>query len=152
MFPVLFEFPDWVPVLGGQPVTSFGLMMFLAFLAAGLVHRSETKRLGGDPDTTWDLLFMAVIGGIVGAKLYYMLLNFPRLIEDPLGLIPLPDKTGTGFNTNPFSVFTIGIEFLHVYGLSIHRALKSFHLSLCIFRTQDAERRKVFPNDLISAI
>ena len=87
MFPILFEFPDWFPVLGGQPVTSFGLMMLLAFLSAGLVHRSETKRLGGDPNTTWDLLFMAVLGGILVAKLYYILLNFPQLLRDPAGLI-----------------------------------------------------------------
>lgn len=87
MFPILFEFPEWLPVLGGQPVTSFGLMMLLAFLSAGLVHRSETNRIGGDPNTTWDLLFMAVLGGIIGAKLYYMLLNFPRLVQDPAGLI-----------------------------------------------------------------
>jgi phosphatidylglycerol:prolipoprotein diacylglycerol transferase len=62
-------------------------MMFLAFLAAGFVHRSETRRLGGDPAVTWDLLLMAVIGGILGAKLYYILLNFPRLIENPASLV-----------------------------------------------------------------
>jgi phosphatidylglycerol:prolipoprotein diacylglycerol transferase len=85
--PYLFDLPEWIPVLGGQPITSFGVMMFLAFMAAGLVHHSETKRLGGNPEVTWDLLFMAALGGILGAKLYYVLLNFPRLVEDPLGLI-----------------------------------------------------------------
>jgi phosphatidylglycerol:prolipoprotein diacylglycerol transferase len=30
---------------------------------------------------------MAVIGGIVGAKVYYILLNFPRLLEDPAALV-----------------------------------------------------------------
>jgi phosphatidylglycerol:prolipoprotein diacylglycerol transferase len=87
MYPYLFRIPEWVPFLGGQPITSFGLMMFLAFLSAGLVHRSETKRKGLDPEITWDLLFMAVVGGILGAKIYYLLLNFPRLVEDPLRLI-----------------------------------------------------------------
>jgi phosphatidylglycerol:prolipoprotein diacylglycerol transferase len=87
VFPYLFRLPDWVPVFGGEPITSFGLMMFLAFLAAGLVHRSEMKRAGANPEITWDLLFMAVLGGILGAKLYYMLLNFPRLLEDPASLI-----------------------------------------------------------------
>ncbi len=62
-------------------------MMFLAFLGAGLVHRSEMRRHGLDPEITWDLLFMAVVGGILGAKIYYLLLNFPRLIEDPASLI-----------------------------------------------------------------
>jgi phosphatidylglycerol---prolipoprotein diacylglyceryl transferase len=87
VYPNLFWLPEWFPLLGGQPVTSFGLMMFLAFLAAGLVHRSEMKRQGFDPEITWDLLFMAVVGGILGAKLYYMFLNFPRLVEDPASLI-----------------------------------------------------------------
>ncbi|MBT8396912.1 MAG: prolipoprotein diacylglyceryl transferase [Gemmatimonadetes bacterium] len=87
MFPYLFRLPDWVPLLGGQPITSFGVMLFLAFLAAGAVHRSETKRIGGDPEVTWDLLFMAIIGGILGAKIYYIFLNFPQLIADPAGLI-----------------------------------------------------------------
>jgi len=61
--------------------------MLLAFLSAGMVHRTETRRIGGDPETTWDLLFMAVLGGILGAKLYYILLNFPRLVEDPMDLL-----------------------------------------------------------------
>jgi len=85
--PNLFWLPEWFPFLGGQPITSFGLMMFLAFLSAGLVHRAEMKRQGLDPELTWDLLFMAVVGGILGAKIYYMLLNFPRLVEDPASLI-----------------------------------------------------------------
>jgi phosphatidylglycerol:prolipoprotein diacylglycerol transferase len=87
VYPYLFRLPEWVPFLGGQPITSFGMMMFLAFLAAGLTHRWEMKRQGLDPEITWDLLFMAVLGGILGAKIYYVLLNFPRLIEDPAGLI-----------------------------------------------------------------
>ncbi len=61
--------------------------MFLAFLTAGVVHRSETKRIGGDPEETWDLLFMAIVGGILGAKIYYMFLNFPQLVRDPGSLI-----------------------------------------------------------------
>lgn len=87
MYPNLFDLPDWVPFLGGQPITSFGMMMFLAFMAAGLVHRLEMRRHGLDSEITWDLLFMAVVGGILGAKLYYLLLNFPRLMEDPASLI-----------------------------------------------------------------
>ncbi|MGD2069450.1 MAG: prolipoprotein diacylglyceryl transferase, partial [Gemmatimonadota bacterium] len=78
MHPNLFWIPEWVPFLGGQPITSFGLAMFLAFLTAGLVMRAELKRGGFDPEKAWDMLFMAVIGGIVGAKLYYVVLNHDR--------------------------------------------------------------------------
>ncbi len=87
MYPIIFELPDWIPFLGGEPVTSFGVMMLLAFLTAGFIVRAGLERVGQDPDKAWDLLFMAVVGGIVGAKLYYILLNYHRLAVDPAGLI-----------------------------------------------------------------
>ncbi len=83
MYPILFRFPEWVPLLGGEPVTSFGVMLFLAFLAAGYLLRARMSETGIHPDRAWDLVFAAVIGGIVGAKLYYVFLNFPSLIENP---------------------------------------------------------------------
>ena len=67
--------------MGGQPITSFGLMMLLAFAAAGYVHRVQMREAGAEADVTWDLLFMAIVGGILGAKLNYLFLNFPRLVE-----------------------------------------------------------------------
>lgn len=87
MYPVIFELPEWLPFLGGQAVTSFGVFMLLAFLTAGYVARAEMRRIGEDPEKAWDLVFMAVVGGIVGAKLYYVLLNWERLLADPLGMI-----------------------------------------------------------------
>lgn len=84
MLPVLFHLPDWVPLLGGEPVTSFGVMMFLAFVTAGVILRMEMERNGHDGEQAWDLVFMAVIGGIVGAKLYYVFLNYDRLQAEGL--------------------------------------------------------------------
>jgi phosphatidylglycerol:prolipoprotein diacylglycerol transferase len=87
VYPVIFEVPSWVPILGGEPITSFGVMMLLSFLTAGYVLRAEMRRMGEDPEKAWDMVFMAVIGGIVGAKAYYVLLNYERLVTDPFGLI-----------------------------------------------------------------
>jgi len=87
VYPVIFELPSWVPLLGGEPITSFGVMMLLSFLTAGYVLRAEMSRMGEDPEKAWDMVFMAVIGGIVGAKAYYVLLNYERLLTDPIGLI-----------------------------------------------------------------
>jgi len=87
VLPILFHLPDWIPFLGGEPVTSFGLMMLLSFMTAGFLLRAELERKGFDPDRAWDFVFAAVIGGIGGAKIYYILLNWPRLMSDPAGLI-----------------------------------------------------------------
>jgi len=87
MYPVIFELPAWFPFLGGQPITSFGVFMLFAFLTAGYVLRAELRRTGHDPEIAWDFVFMAVVGGIVGAKGYYILLNFDQLVADPIGSI-----------------------------------------------------------------
>ena len=87
MYPTLFTMPGWVPFLGGEPITSFGAMMFFAFLAGGFVLRPLLKLKGIDPEKAWDVVFMAVIGGVIGAKLYYVLLNWQQTAADPLGMI-----------------------------------------------------------------
>ncbi len=87
MYPILFRLPEWFPLLGGEPITSFGMMVFLSFVVAGFVVQREMKRVGLDPDLAWDLLFWAVLGGMAGAKLYYVFLNFPRLVRDPASLL-----------------------------------------------------------------
>lgn len=77
MYPILFEFK-------GITFTSFGLMMGLAFLGAGWVASLECHRIGYRKDVAWSLIMGAIIGGIVGAKLYYAFLNWPLLVRHPL--------------------------------------------------------------------
>lgn len=87
MYPTFFDLPQWVPFLGGEPITSFGVFMFLSFLTAGLLLRAEMERAELDPEKAWDMLFMAVLGGVLGAKIYYILLNYPQLAQNPRDLI-----------------------------------------------------------------
>ena len=73
--------------MGGEPITSFGVFMLLSFLTGGMLLRSEMERTGHDPDRAWDLVFMAVLGGVIGAKAYYVLLNHEALLDNPLSAI-----------------------------------------------------------------
>lgn len=85
MYPELFTLT--LPVLGEFTITSFGLMMALAFLGGYMLLRAETARLGAGRELAADMLLGALIGGIVGAKLYYVLLYWDRTALDPLGMI-----------------------------------------------------------------
>jgi phosphatidylglycerol:prolipoprotein diacylglycerol transferase len=76
MYPVLFR-------IGSFELTSFGVLMALAFLSAGWILARELKRKGDDPETAWDIVWYAAIGGIVGAKIYYMLLNWGDTVANP---------------------------------------------------------------------
>jgi phosphatidylglycerol:prolipoprotein diacylglycerol transferase len=77
MYPILFEFK-------GIQFTSFGLMLGLCFLVGGWIASLEFGRKGYSKDVAWSLLMGALIGGIVGAKLYYAFLNWPLLVRAPL--------------------------------------------------------------------
>lgn len=76
MLPVLFE-------IGGFKVTSFGVMIALSFLAAGWLLARELKHRQMDPEAAWDLAGWAAICGILGAKLYYLVLHFDETALDP---------------------------------------------------------------------
>ena len=78
MFPELFRIGDFV-------VTSFGLMMFLSFVSAAYVCGRQMERFGYPRELAWDVLAWVAIGGIVGAKLYYLALHWEDLAADPVG-------------------------------------------------------------------
>ena len=80
MFPILFE-------IGGFQVTSFGASIALAFLAAAWLVARNLKRQGENPEYAWDLAGWAAIGGILGAKIYYLFLHFGETAADPWGAL-----------------------------------------------------------------
>jgi len=79
-------YPELITI-GSFTITTFGLMMALAFLSAYFVVHLELKRQGGDPDLAADLLLGTLIGGILGAKIYYVLLYWDRTALDPVGML-----------------------------------------------------------------
>ena len=85
MFPVLFRFPEGLPLIGGLEITSFGVMMFFSFLGGAWVLSKQMKQRGFDPELAWDFLLWIALGGILGAKLYYNALHLEDLKADPIG-------------------------------------------------------------------
>lgn len=86
MYPELIHLEN-LPLVGDLTVTSFGVMMAVAFLAGYQVIRVQLHEHGRDDDLAYDILLGALIGGILGAKLYYMFLNWDRTAADPLGML-----------------------------------------------------------------
>ena len=51
--------------LGPLTLQSFGLMMGLGFVVAGLLTAKRLKEIGRPPDWAYEMVFAALIGGIV---------------------------------------------------------------------------------------
>lgn len=73
--------------IGPLTIYTYGFMMATAFLVCYLIIRYELKKIGVHPDVGANIVFWAAIGGILGAKLFYLIEYFPDLIRDPAGMI-----------------------------------------------------------------
>ncbi len=71
--------------LGPITLQSFGIMFALGFVGAGLLVARRFKELGKPPDWAYELIFAALIGGIVGSRLDFLLENWDEVSDDLLG-------------------------------------------------------------------
>ncbi len=80
-------YPTLVRV-GNFEITTFGLMMFLAFIIGGWVLTRQYRHYGLSDDLASSMVMVGAIGGIVGAKVYYAILFRDwHLLIDRAGLV-----------------------------------------------------------------
>ena len=61
--------------IGPLALTGYGIMMMVAFLMGGWAIQMELRRRRLDEEYAADIVIAAVIGGLVGAKLWYVLIT-----------------------------------------------------------------------------
>src|SRR3954465_897511 len=81
MYPTLIK-------IGSFEITTFGLMMFAAFIVGGWVLTRQFRRYGLTDDAASSVVMAAALGGIAGAKIYYAILFRDwHLLLDRAGLV-----------------------------------------------------------------
>jgi phosphatidylglycerol:prolipoprotein diacylglycerol transferase len=73
--------------LGPLTLQTFGLMFAFAFLAAGALIHKRLKELGKPVDWAYEMGFAALIGGVVGSRVYFVVQNYDSVKHDLLGSI-----------------------------------------------------------------
>jgi phosphatidylglycerol:prolipoprotein diacylglycerol transferase len=58
--------------IGPLQFTAFGIAVVMGFVVAQMISQEEMQRRGYDPAPIADMIFGAVIGGLLGAKLYFV--------------------------------------------------------------------------------
>jgi len=71
--------------IGPVTLQTFGLMFALAFIAAGALIWRRLGEMGKPVDWAYEMGFSALIGGIVGSRVYYLLQNWTDVSDDLLG-------------------------------------------------------------------
>ncbi|GAC1522653.1 MAG: prolipoprotein diacylglyceryl transferase [Thermoleophilaceae bacterium] len=73
--------------LGPLTIQTFGICFGVAFLASGAILRRRLVELGKPPDWSYELVFAALVGGLVGARLDYIAQNYDKVSHDLLGAL-----------------------------------------------------------------
>jgi phosphatidylglycerol:prolipoprotein diacylglycerol transferase len=73
--------------IGPVTIYSYGLMAALGFLLGGYLLERELQRVGKNKELAGSIIIAAIIGGIVGSKIYYLIQNPHLLHDDFLGSV-----------------------------------------------------------------
>jgi phosphatidylglycerol---prolipoprotein diacylglyceryl transferase len=78
--------------LGAIELQTFGICFALGFLASGALIARRLQELRKPPDWAYELVFAALVGGLVGSRVDFLLQNWDEVSGDILGNV----FTGSG--------------------------------------------------------
>ncbi|MCI0706379.1 MAG: prolipoprotein diacylglyceryl transferase [Ignavibacteriae bacterium] len=79
MYPRLLE-------IGPFTIYSYGLMLAIGFIAASYLLPSELKRKHINPQFGNNITLIALIAGVAGSKLLYLIEHWSQFVADPIGM------------------------------------------------------------------
>lgn len=71
----------------GLSIKTFGVTFALGFLACGAIIARRLRELEKPVDWSYEIVFAALIGGLVGARGYFVIQNYSEVKHDLLGSI-----------------------------------------------------------------
>lgn len=71
--------------IGPLTLQTFGICFAAGFIAAGLVLSKRFREWGKPADWAYEMVLFALVGGVVGARVDYLLENYDAVSDDLLG-------------------------------------------------------------------
>jgi len=73
--------------IGPLTIYSFGLMLAIAVVVCSFLLSRDAKKFGISQDVIFDFAFWVILAGIVGSRIFFILLNLPDFIANPKQVI-----------------------------------------------------------------
>ena len=111
MHPVLCQ-------IGPLHIFSYGLMLAVAVVVCSLLLVREAPHRGLSPDILMDLVFWAILFGIIGARVFFIFLNLEIFVADPLEIVKL-QHGGLAFQGGLIGGFLAGWIFMRLKKMAV---------------------------------
>lgn len=73
--------------IGAMTIHGYGLMIAVGFLLCVVMGMYRAKRYGRSPEAILDIALIGIVAGFLGAKVLYVLVEFPAFLENPKGVL-----------------------------------------------------------------
>jgi phosphatidylglycerol:prolipoprotein diacylglycerol transferase len=80
MHPILFK-------IGSFPIHSYGVMIALAVLVCSYFLSIDAKRYNISQEIAYDLFFWCILGGFLGARIFYIFIEWPDFSDNLLQIL-----------------------------------------------------------------
>lgn len=108
MIPKLFE-------IGPVPVYSYGLMLGISFIVASWLMSREFKRRKLDENASVNITFIALIGGVIGSKLLYVIEEWSSITSMPASKIFSTDGLFSPAGLTWYGGFILATILIYLY-------------------------------------
>ncbi|PKL52031.1 MAG: prolipoprotein diacylglyceryl transferase [Nitrospira bacterium HGW-Nitrospira-1] len=124
MFPVLFK-------IGPLTIHTYGFLVAIGFLVALMLAVREAKRKDIPNESITDVGFYALLSGIIGARLFFILTNWQRYMEHPIDMVKIWEGGLVFYGGMLFALPTV-IWFAKKRGLPLWRTADVWAPSIAI--------------------
>ncbi len=124
MYPELFKIP-----FTGLTVWSYGFMMVVGFIAAITIIKRLSRNINPDPQFITNAALYALITGVVGARIFYVLHYFENFKDDLLSIFAIW-KGGLELLGGVILALTVIILYLRHFKLPVRRYLDILAIGL----------------------
>jgi len=104
--------------IGPFTVFSYGVMLAVAVVVCAFLLSRDARRKGIASETIFDLVFWIMVSGLVGARIFYGLLNFEYFIKYPLDIVMI-QQGGLAWQGGLISASVFTLIFLRQKKLTI---------------------------------
>jgi phosphatidylglycerol---prolipoprotein diacylglyceryl transferase len=111
--------------IGPLTIFSYGLMLAMAFLIASTLASLQAKRQGIKYDIILNFSFIVFISGIIGARLFYIVMNLGYYLNNPLE-IPMLQYGGLVWYGGLFMGTLAGVSYLKKNNLPVYKVADLF--------------------------
>jgi len=117
----------------GRHITiySYGVMMMVAFLAAIFLALARAKKEKIKEEVIWDVWTVALLAGLIGARLFYVVQFHEQFRNDPLGIVRIWEG-GLVFYGGFLAALGAGIVYLWRKRVSIPKVMDTIAPSLML--------------------